>query len=213
MGQPGAQGPSPPGALGSCSQRCGERGGSCSCHPTCSGLSSCCSDFRDFCLEVSPYSGSMMGGKDFVVQHLNWFSPTDSVICRWEAQGALCLLGAQGQLAGWGPPHLAPPFLPPATPTGLRRASRPSGTWTPLDVCTACPPCCMRRVASLSHSPWTMVAPFHAQGPGWLVSPAVLSLGPPQGLSLVLIEACLPASPARLLWLNQSLWRCAQPWA
>lgn len=104
MGQPGTQGPpSPPGAKGTCSHRCGDRDGLCSCHPTCSGLNTCCSDFRDFCLEISPYSGSMMGGKDFVVQHLNWFNPTDGVICRWEARGAPCMLGIQGQLAGWVP--------------------------------------------------------------------------------------------------------------
>lgn len=177
----GRSGPSPPGAPGSCSQRCGDRDGSCSCHPTCSGLSSCCSDFRDFCLEISPYSGSMMGGKDFVVQHLNWFRPTEGVICRWEARGALWLLGTQGQLAAWGLPTQAPPFLPPATLSGLRRVSRPSDMWIPLDVCTVCPPCCMRQAASPSHSPWTMVAPFHAPGPGWLVSPALLSLGRPTG--------------------------------
>lgn len=150
----------------------------------------------------------MMGGKDFVVQHLNWFSPTEGVICRWEARGALCLLGTQGQLAGWGLPTQAPPFLPPATLTGLRRASRPSDTWIPLDVCTVCPPCCMRQAASPSHSPWTMVAPFHAPGPGWLVSPALLSLGGPTGNYP---RHASPASPAQLLWLNQSLWRCARP--
>ncbi|KAG8523112.1 Sushi domain-containing protein 2, partial [Galemys pyrenaicus] len=75
-------GPSPPG-LGSCSQRCGEQSGPCSCHPTCEGLQTCCSDFRLFCLEISPYSGSLMGGKDFVVQHLQWDSATNGVICRF----------------------------------------------------------------------------------------------------------------------------------
>lgn len=88
-------GPSPPGAQESCSQRCGDLGGLCSCHPTCFGLGNCCSDLRDFCLEIKPYSGSMMGGKDFVVQHLQWSGPTDSVICRWEHMG-------QGR-ACWGP--------------------------------------------------------------------------------------------------------------
>lgn len=73
---------SPPGAQGSCSHRCGVRDGPCSCHPTCFGLASCCSDIQSFCLEVSPYSGSVMGGKDFVVQHLNWSNPTEGVICR-----------------------------------------------------------------------------------------------------------------------------------
>uniref|UniRef100_A0A8C3WE67 Sushi domain containing 2 n=1 Tax=Catagonus wagneri TaxID=51154 RepID=A0A8C3WE67_9CETA len=71
-------------AQGSCSYRCGARDGPCSCHPTCFGLDSCCSDIRDFCLEVSPYSGSMMGGKDFVVQNLNWSIPTEGVICSFK---------------------------------------------------------------------------------------------------------------------------------
>lgn len=57
-------------------------------------------DIRDFCLEISPYSGSMMGGKDFVVRHLNWPNPADSVICRWEApeghSGAHPLVGWVG---------------------------------------------------------------------------------------------------------------------
>lgn len=58
--------------------------GSCSCHPTCVGLQTCCPDFQLFCLEVSPYSGSLMGGKDFVVQHLRWTGSTNGVICRFK---------------------------------------------------------------------------------------------------------------------------------
>ncbi|XP_037679498.1 sushi domain-containing protein 2 [Choloepus didactylus] len=72
------------GAQESCSLRCGDRDGPCSCHPTCSGLGSCCPDFRDFCLVISPYSGSVMGGKDFMVQHLRWVGRTDGVICRFK---------------------------------------------------------------------------------------------------------------------------------
>ncbi|KAM5311982.1 sushi domain-containing protein 2 [Glossophaga mutica] len=68
----------------SCSFRCGDLGALCSCHPTCVGLGTCCPDMRDFCLEIQPYSGSMMGGKDFVVRHLTWSGPVDSVICRFK---------------------------------------------------------------------------------------------------------------------------------
>ena len=59
---------------------------------------------RDFCLEIQPYSGSMMGGKDFVVQHLTWSGPVDSVICRW-GHGGPCMQEGQAslQLAGWSP--------------------------------------------------------------------------------------------------------------
>uniref|UniRef100_A0A8C0ZP42 Sushi domain-containing protein 2 n=1 Tax=Castor canadensis TaxID=51338 RepID=A0A8C0ZP42_CASCN len=72
------------GAQESCSLRCGNKTGPCSCHPTCLGLGTCCLDFQDFCLEISPSSGSMMGGKDFVVQHIEWSSSTNGVICRFK---------------------------------------------------------------------------------------------------------------------------------
>ncbi|XP_021509443.1 sushi domain-containing protein 2 isoform X2 [Meriones unguiculatus] len=72
------------GAQASCSLRCGKQDGLCSCHPTCSGLGTCCEDFLNYCLEISPSSGSMMGGKDFVVQHLKWPHSTDGVICRFK---------------------------------------------------------------------------------------------------------------------------------
>ncbi|KAM9194369.1 sushi domain-containing protein 2 isoform 2-T2 [Dugong dugon] len=82
--QPPGLGPQPAaGAQESCAQRCGDKNGPCSCHPTCSGLGSCCSDIRDFCLDILPYSGSIMGGKDFVVQHLH-SGPTDGVVCRFK---------------------------------------------------------------------------------------------------------------------------------
>ncbi|KAI5133217.1 sushi domain-containing protein 2 isoform X1 [Manis pentadactyla] len=94
------------GAQGSCSQRCGDRAGPCSCHPTCFGLGTCCSDLRDFCLEVSPYSGSMMGGKDFVVQHLNWLKPTDGVICSFK-EG----IQTRGHVDALGRVHCVSPLL------------------------------------------------------------------------------------------------------
>ncbi|XP_032745124.1 sushi domain-containing protein 2 [Rattus rattus] len=72
------------GTPGSCSLRCGVQDEICSCHPTCSGLGTCCKDFLNYCLEISPSSGSMMGGKDFVVQHLKWTDSITSVICRFK---------------------------------------------------------------------------------------------------------------------------------
>ncbi|XP_006875012.1 PREDICTED: sushi domain-containing protein 2 [Chrysochloris asiatica] len=71
------------GAQKSCAQRCGDKNGPCSCHPTCVNLNTCCSDVQNFCLDILPYSGSMMGGKDFVVQHLRVHT-TDSIVCKFK---------------------------------------------------------------------------------------------------------------------------------
>ncbi|XP_019520929.1 PREDICTED: sushi domain-containing protein 2 [Hipposideros armiger] len=104
-----APGPGPwpaAGAQNSCLQRCGDRGGQCSCHPTCFGLGTCCSDVRDFCLEIAPYSGSMMGGKDFVVQHLKLSDPTASVICRFKE-----IVETIGHLDSYGRVHCVSPLL------------------------------------------------------------------------------------------------------
>ncbi|XP_038618912.1 sushi domain-containing protein 2 isoform X1 [Tachyglossus aculeatus] len=60
----------PQDAQGSCAFRCGDLVGNCSCHTTCSGLGTCCTDFQEFCLQISPYSGSVMGGKDFQILHV-----------------------------------------------------------------------------------------------------------------------------------------------
>ncbi|XP_067556168.1 sushi domain-containing protein 2 isoform X2 [Pseudorca crassidens] len=94
------------GAQGSCSYRCGVQDGPCSCHPTCFGLASCCSDIRDFCLEILPYSGSIMGGKDFVIQHLNWSNPTDSVICSFKES-----IQTRGFVDSSGRVHCVSPLL------------------------------------------------------------------------------------------------------
>ncbi|KAL4681861.1 hypothetical protein H8959_007338 [Pygathrix nigripes] len=98
---------SPSDAQDSCSMRCGALDGPCSCHPTCSGLGTCCLDFRDFCLEILPYSGSMMGGKDFVVRHFKMSSPTDtSVICRFKES-----IQTLGHVDSSGQVHCVSPLL------------------------------------------------------------------------------------------------------
>ncbi|XP_075389701.1 sushi domain-containing protein 2 [Tenrec ecaudatus] len=77
-------GPQPTtGAQNSCAQRCGDKNGPCSCHPTCGGLNTCCLDVRDFCLDILPYSGSTMGGKDFVVL---WLRPGafQGIVCKFQ---------------------------------------------------------------------------------------------------------------------------------
>ncbi|XP_054448861.1 sushi domain-containing protein 2 [Pteronotus mesoamericanus] len=104
-----APGPGPwpvAGAQETCANRCGDPGWPCSCHPTCFGLGSCCPDVRDFCLEIKPYSGSMMGGKDFVVQHLNWSSPQSIVICRFKES-----VQTRGHVDSLGRVHCVSPLL------------------------------------------------------------------------------------------------------
>ncbi|XP_057603221.1 sushi domain-containing protein 2 isoform X4 [Hippopotamus amphibius kiboko] len=118
------------GAQGSCAHRCGFQDGLCSCHPTCFGLASCCSDIRDFCLEISPYSGSIMGGKAFVVQHLNWSSPTDSVICSFKES-----IQTRGFVDASGRVHCVSPLLyetgriPFSLSMDNGRSFPRSGTW------------------------------------------------------------------------------------
>ncbi|XP_003803347.1 sushi domain-containing protein 2 isoform X1 [Otolemur garnettii] len=117
-------------AQDSCSMRCGHPEGPCSCHPTCSGLGTCCSDFRDFCLEISPYSGSLMGGKDFVVQHFKWFSPTEGVICRFKES-----IQTLGHVDSSGQVHCVSPLLyesgriPFTVSLDNGRSFPRSGTW------------------------------------------------------------------------------------
>ncbi|XP_012579147.1 PREDICTED: sushi domain-containing protein 2 [Condylura cristata] len=100
------QGPQPASGLGSCSHRCGEQSELCSCHPTCKGLQNCCSDFLLFCLEVTPYSGSLMGGKDFMVQHLRWDSSAKGVICRFNER-----IETLGHVDNQGRVHCVSPLL------------------------------------------------------------------------------------------------------
>ncbi|CAL1569417.1 unnamed protein product [Knipowitschia caucasica] len=65
----------------SCQGRCGSVG-LCSCEPTCESLRNCCPDYRNFCLQTQPYSGSIFGGKDFLILHAT-FTKIDSIVCRF----------------------------------------------------------------------------------------------------------------------------------
>lgn len=163
----------------------------------------------------------MMGGKDFLVQHLKWPSPSDPVICRWEREGPPRMPGpsplprpprtgwspenpGRGPLAAWlprgaqgPPPTLARPLPPPLPATGLRRACRPSATWTPRAACTVCRLCSTRRAASPSPSPWTTAAPSRDPAPGWRVSAPCGSRPRPAGTFPALICVPGPATQAR----------------
>uniref|UniRef100_A0A3Q4B3U5 Uncharacterized protein n=1 Tax=Mola mola TaxID=94237 RepID=A0A3Q4B3U5_MOLML len=64
------------------SGNCGEKFESCSCHSTCTSLKNCCRDYREYCVEIFPYSGSIMGGIDFVILDAS-FNKSSTVVCRF----------------------------------------------------------------------------------------------------------------------------------
>uniref|UniRef100_A0A665U098 Sushi domain containing 2 n=1 Tax=Echeneis naucrates TaxID=173247 RepID=A0A665U098_ECHNA len=53
--------------LETCEGNCGNTLDLCSCHPTCKSLKNCCADYKEYCVELFPYSGTSFGGTDFVV--------------------------------------------------------------------------------------------------------------------------------------------------
>ncbi|XP_076614848.1 sushi domain-containing protein 2-like [Chaetodon auriga] len=66
-----------------CEGNCGKKLASCSCHPTCTSLDSCCSDYKEYCVEIFPYSGSIMGGTDFTVLEAS-FNSNSKIVCRFD---------------------------------------------------------------------------------------------------------------------------------
>ncbi|XP_051888087.1 sushi domain-containing protein 2 [Pristis pectinata] len=70
-------------ALNSCAASCGNKLSQCSCHVTCEPLGTCCADYWNFCLRISPQSGTLMGGEDFVIVN-NTFNIKDQIICRFK---------------------------------------------------------------------------------------------------------------------------------
>ncbi|XP_067861780.1 sushi domain-containing protein 2 [Heptranchias perlo] len=71
-------------AQNSCENSCGQNLAKCSCHVTCESLGECCPDYREFCLQVSPQSGTLMGGADFVIISAT-FNPKDRIVCRFKS--------------------------------------------------------------------------------------------------------------------------------
>lgn len=64
-----------------CERKCGETLDLCSCHPTCNSLGNCCVGFTQYCVEMSPYSGTIMGGTDFTIKAAV-FPANSTVVCR-----------------------------------------------------------------------------------------------------------------------------------
>ncbi|XP_061658052.1 sushi domain-containing protein 2 [Syngnathoides biaculeatus] len=66
----------------SCEGKCGQSLGGCSCQATCGPLGGCCPDYKQFCVEFRPQSGSILGGTDFLVLHAT-FNPSDLIKCKF----------------------------------------------------------------------------------------------------------------------------------
>ncbi|XP_070845519.1 sushi domain-containing protein 2-like [Chaetodon trifascialis] len=66
-----------------CEGNCGTILASCSCHATCTSLDSCCSDYKEYCVEFFPYSGSILGGTDFIVLEAS-FNNNSKIVCRFD---------------------------------------------------------------------------------------------------------------------------------
>ncbi|XP_025029456.1 sushi domain-containing protein 2 isoform X2 [Python bivittatus] len=86
------------GAQAFCADHCGRVLTTCSCHTTCERLGICCPDYWEFCVIISPSSGTLLGGKDFTLLNVT-FKTHVPVTCRFaratETQG---YIGDDGQL-------------------------------------------------------------------------------------------------------------------
>ncbi|KAJ8286007.1 hypothetical protein GJAV_G00033470 [Gymnothorax javanicus] len=100
-----------------CAGQCGNKLETCSCHATCFSLQNCCQDYRQFCLEISPYSGTMLGGVDFTLLNAT-FDQISKIFCRFRGE-----IVVEGYVDGDGRGHCISPLL---YETG----------WIPFDVST-----------------------------------------------------------------------------
>ncbi|XP_077159428.1 sushi domain-containing protein 2 isoform X2 [Paroedura picta] len=93
------------GAQHSCSNRCGESPTNCSCQATCKSLGICCPDYWQFCLHISPYSGTLLGGKDLTILNVTFETSAD-VKCRFGQE-----IVTSGYVAADGHAHCISPLL------------------------------------------------------------------------------------------------------
>ncbi|KAJ8384933.1 hypothetical protein AAFF_G00197410 [Aldrovandia affinis] len=89
----------------SCEGGCGREWETCSCHATCGSLLTCCVDYRQFCVQVSPYSGTVFGGTDFVVLNAT-FHHNSTLTCRFDGE-----ILTDGYVDGDGSGHCISPLL------------------------------------------------------------------------------------------------------
>uniref|UniRef100_A0A8C1C393 Sushi domain containing 2 n=1 Tax=Cyprinus carpio carpio TaxID=630221 RepID=A0A8C1C393_CYPCA len=74
-----------PSSAQSCARSCGEKFNTCSCHSTCESLRDCCADYKQFCLDIEPHSGSLLGGTDFKILNAT-FDAEHSVFYRFNSE-------------------------------------------------------------------------------------------------------------------------------
>ncbi|KAM9306624.1 sushi domain-containing protein 2-like [Pholidichthys leucotaenia] len=67
-----------------CKGNCGGKYDSCSCHTTCTSLRNCCADYKEYCVDILPYSGSVMGGTDFTILTAS-FNKSSQILCRFNS--------------------------------------------------------------------------------------------------------------------------------
>ncbi|XP_041644119.1 sushi domain-containing protein 2 [Cheilinus undulatus] len=69
----------------SCRGKCGDIMEECSCHTTCVSLLTCCADYNQSCLQVTPYSSSMLGGRALRILSLV-LNPGGRLHCRFKGK-------------------------------------------------------------------------------------------------------------------------------
>ncbi|KAJ6666660.1 hypothetical protein lerEdw1_020384 [Lerista edwardsae] len=94
------------GAQQSCSNLCGQSLATCSCQATCASLGICCPDYWAFCLNISPYSGTLLGGKDFTALNVTFDPSSSDVRCRFAET-----IETKGYVAEDGYLHCISPLL------------------------------------------------------------------------------------------------------
>ncbi|XP_051527168.1 sushi domain-containing protein 2 [Myxocyprinus asiaticus] len=104
-------------AAQSCARSCGEKFDKCSCHATCESLKECCADYKQFCLDIEPHSGSLLGGTDFKILNVT-FEQNINLTCRFKSE-----ILTEGYVDVNGEGHCISPML------------YESG-WIPFDVTT-----------------------------------------------------------------------------
>ncbi|XP_029915562.1 sushi domain-containing protein 2 [Myripristis murdjan] len=100
-----------------CSGRCGYVWEECSCHATCVSLLNCCADYSQSCLQVAPYSSSMLGGRALTILSVV-FHPGERLFCRFKGE-----IESEGFIDAEGHARCITPLL---YETG----------WVPFDVST-----------------------------------------------------------------------------